>query len=65
MKGGGVVWTKHLHVRMNLCREAVQEKRIKVEYVHTSKMLADGLTKVFEGKEFTSFRNNMLGIEME
>ena len=64
-KGCGVVQTKHLHVWMNLCQEAVQEKRIKVEYVHTSKMLADGLTKVFEGKEFTSFRNNMLEIEME
>ena len=64
-KGGGVVWTKHLRVRMNLCREAVQEKRIKVEYIHTSKMLADGLTKVFEGKEFISFCNNLLGIELE
>ncbi len=64
-KGGGVVRTKHLRVQMNLCREAVQEKRIKVEYIHTSKMLADGLTKVFEGKEFISFRNNLLGIETE
>ncbi len=27
-KGGGVVWTKHLRVQMNLCREAVQKKRI-------------------------------------
>jgi hypothetical protein len=62
-KGGGVVRTKHLRVRMNLCREAVEEKRIKVEYIHTSKMLADGLTKVLEGKEFTSFRNNLLGLE--
>jgi hypothetical protein len=48
---------------MNLCREAVQEKRINVEYIHTSKMLADGLTKVLEGKEFTSFHNNLLGSE--
>ncbi len=64
-KGGGVVRTKYLRVRMNLCREAVQEKRINVEYIHTSKMLADGLTKVLEGKEFTSFRNNLLGMETE
>jgi hypothetical protein len=49
---------------MNLCREAVQEKQIKVEYIHTSKMLADGLTKVLDGKVFTSFRNNLLGIAM-
>ncbi len=50
MKGGGVIRTKHLRVRMNLCWEAVQEKRIQEEYIHVSKMLADGLTKVFEGK---------------
>ena len=62
-KGGEVVRTKHLRVRMNLCREAIQEKGIIVEYIHTSKMLADGLTKVLEGKEFTSFRNNLLGLE--
>ncbi len=64
-KGGGVVQPKHLRVQMNLCREAVQEKRIKVEYIHTSKMLADGLTKVFEGKEFIFFRNNLLGSQLE
>jgi hypothetical protein len=64
-KGGGVVRTKQLHVRMTLCQEAVQEKRIKVEYIHTSKMLADGLIKVFKGKEFISFCNNLLGIELE
>jgi hypothetical protein len=28
MKGGGIACTKHLHIRMNLCREAVDEKRI-------------------------------------
>jgi hypothetical protein len=63
MKGGGVVRTKNLHVRMTLCREAVEEKRITVEYIHTSKMLADGLTKLLEGKELTFFRNNLLGME--
>jgi hypothetical protein len=56
---------KHLHVQMKLCQEAVQEKKIKVEYIHTSKILADGLWKVLEGKEITSFCNNLLGIETE
>jgi hypothetical protein len=64
-KGGGVIRTKHQRVRMTLCREVVQEKRIKVEYIHTSKMLAHGLTKVFQGKEFISFCNNLLEIELE
>jgi hypothetical protein len=63
-KGGGIIRTKHLRVRINVCQEAVQEKRINVEYIHTSKMLADGLTKVLEGKEFTSFHNKLLGITM-
>jgi hypothetical protein len=35
----------------------------RVEYIHTSKVLADGLTKVFEGKEFIFFCDNLLGIK--
>jgi hypothetical protein len=40
-------------------------KKNKVEHIHTSKMLADGLMKVFDGKEFVSFCNNLLRIEPE
>jgi hypothetical protein len=36
-----------------------------VEYIHTSKVLADGRTKVFEGKEFISFHNNLVGVKTE
>ena len=45
---------------MNLCQEAVDEKCVRITYVHTSKMIADGLTKTLEGKAFTTFQKNML-----
>ncbi len=64
-KGGGVVRMKHLRVRMNLCKEAVDEERVRIAYVHTSKMIADGLTKALEGKAFITFKRNMLGEQGE
>ncbi len=59
-KGGGMVRTKHLRVWMNLCKEAVDEKRIKIVYFYMSKMIAAGLTKALEGKAFTTFQKSML-----
>jgi hypothetical protein len=63
MKGGGIVHTKHLCIRMNLCREAVDEKRIRIAYVHTTKMLADGLTKPLEGSTFKVFMKALMGLK--
>ncbi len=60
-KGGGVVRTKHLRARMNVGREAIAEKRIQVVYCHTSKMIADGLTKPLEGNTFLTFADFILG----
>lgn len=37
---GGTIRTKHMHKQMNLALEVVTEKRIKVSYIHKSKMLA-------------------------
>ncbi len=51
---GGVVRTKHLRARMNIGREAILEERIKVIYCHTSRMIADGLTKVLKGMHFST-----------
>ena len=65
IKGGGIVRTKHLHVRMNLCKEAVEEKRIRIAYIHTTKMLADGLMKPLEGKAFQVFRRALLGLKKQ
>jgi hypothetical protein len=52
--------TKHMRTRMNLVLEAVNERRIVAEYVHTLKMFADGLTKVLDGADFDSFANRAL-----
>jgi hypothetical protein len=60
-KGGGIVRTKHLRARMYLCKEALEAKRIKVRYIHTSKMIADGLTKVLEGSPFLASMKTILG----
>ncbi len=59
-KVGGIVCTKH-RVRMNLCREAVDERRIRIAYIHTTKILADGLTKPLEGSAFKDFMKTFLG----
>ncbi len=56
-KGGGIIRKKHLHARMNLRKEAVGEKRIKVLY----KMLTDGLTKILEGKDYIFLAEKLLG----
>jgi hypothetical protein len=50
---------------MNLCKEAVDEERVRIAYVHTSKMIADGLTKALEGKAFITFKRNVLGEQGE
>ena len=62
---GGVVRTKHLRVRMELCTEGLEQKRFEVKYLHTSKMIADGLLKPLEGKPFLTFANTLLGIIAE
>ena len=54
-EGGGVVRTKHLSVRMELAKQALQDERIVVKYINTKQMLADGLTKALEGEEFVVF----------
>ena len=62
---GGVARTKHLRVRMELCHEALQQNKFLIQYVHTLKMIANGLTKALEGKLFLTFASSMLGIAME
>ena len=61
----GVARMKHLRVRMELCREALQQNKFSIKYVHTLKMIADGLMKALEGKPFLTFASNMLGVATE
>jgi len=60
-KGGGINRTKHLRARMNLVGEAVRERGLKVLYMPTEDMIADGFTKVLEGVKFGSFAKIVLG----
>jgi hypothetical protein len=60
-QGGGMMRTKHLRARVNLVLEAVAEKRVKVVYVSTEKMIADGLTKVLGSSLFYKFAKHVLG----
>lgn len=60
-KGDGVVCTKHLRVRMHLCKEGVDQNRFKVLYVPMKRMIADSCTKALESKkEFESVMNCLL-----
>jgi hypothetical protein len=54
-QGGGVVRTKHLRVHMNLAKDTVVENRSHIVYLHTSKMIADGLTKPLERKDVITY----------
>ena len=56
--------TKHLRVHMELCRQALQENKFKIQYVNTKQMIADGLTKALEADEFIEFAENLLGTSM-
>jgi hypothetical protein len=60
-RGGGVTRTKHLRARMHLGKEAVDEKRVQIEFVPTEEMKADGFSKPLEGKDFAVFAETMLG----
>jgi hypothetical protein len=58
--GGGIVRTRHLRARMNLGKEAIEEKKVAVNHCPAQKMRADGLTKTLEGAEYLSFLHWML-----
>jgi len=60
-EGGGVMRTKHLRVRMEFCKRALQDKKYELHYISTKEMVADGLTKALEGLESTTFAETLLG----
>ena len=59
--GGSKVRTKHVRTRMFLVMEAIKEKKLRVKYVHTSQMSADGLTEILDGPDFDFFVDQALG----
>jgi hypothetical protein len=53
--GGGITRTKHLRARMNLGKEMVDEKRIRIEYVKAERMKADGFSKPLDPSRDNKF----------
>jgi hypothetical protein len=54
--------TKHIDIQHHFVREKVAEGRVKLEYVHTSQQVADGLTKSLPKDRFMVFRK-AVGVE--
>ncbi len=53
--------TKHIDVRFHWIREAVSMKQLKIIYIPTAEMAADGLTKGLPAPGFLEFRR-MIGM---
>jgi len=60
-KGGGITRTKHLRARMNLEREAVEEKRAFIVHVSAGEMKADGFSKPYDPAEHKPFSEMIQG----
>jgi hypothetical protein len=60
-KGGGITRTKHLRARMNLGREAVEEKRAFIVHVSAEEMKADGFSKPYDPAEHKPFAEMIQG----
>lgn len=52
--------TRHIAIRFYFVADRVQSKEIKIQYMQTSNMLADILTKPLQGKLFIRLRNQLL-----
>ncbi len=61
-KGGGVVRTKHLRVRMHLAKEQLEKKRLMIQHVKAEGMVADGASKPLEGEDYQNYHRVVQGI---
>ena len=51
--------TKHIDVRHHWIREAINNQRIRIEWISTSKQAADGLMKALPSPQYTTFREQL------
>lgn len=58
--GGGITRAKHMRTRMFLVLESIKDKRETIHYIHTSGMIANGLTKPIDGKDFDYYVNKVM-----
>ncbi|KAL8012295.1 hypothetical protein Plhal710r2_c045g0146791 [Plasmopara halstedii] len=54
--------TKHIDIRYHFVREKVEDGQVALEYISTSNMLADILTKAVPASQFCTLRSK-LGIK--
>jgi hypothetical protein len=52
---------RHLDIRYFFIQDYVQKKELSIEYVNTSQMLADILTKPVQGELFRNLRDQLMG----
>lgn len=48
--------TKHIEIRHHFIRDLVEDKNIRLEYIHTEKQLADIFTKALDVDRFKDLR---------
>jgi hypothetical protein len=63
-KGGGKPRTKHLHARMNLGKEMVDEGRVSVVFKRAEEMEADGFSKPYDPSKHKLFSKMILGTKV-
>ena len=51
--------TKHIEIRHHFIRDLVEDKKIKLEYIHTEKQLADIFTKALDATRFENLRSSL------
>jgi hypothetical protein len=60
-KGGGKPRTKYMKVRSAYMTERLSTVEVSIRYTHTSRMVADVLTKPLQGEAFHRFAQIVLG----
>ena len=51
--------TKHIEIRHHFIRNLVEDKKIKIEYIHTEKQLVDIYTKALDTSRFENLRSSL------
>ena len=51
--------TKHIEIIHHFIRDLEEDKKIKLEYIHTEKKLADIFTKALDATRFENLRSSL------
>lgn len=59
-QGSNSLKNKHINVKFFFAKELINQNQIKVEYLPTTQMVADGLTKMLNGIKLVNFTHQIL-----